>query len=71
MAQLKKMKINDMYTTNGYVRADGVMVHDMYVMQVKTPEESKAPWDYYKLVKKMGGEEAFGPVSTTCPMLKK
>ena len=71
MAQLKTMKINDMYTTNGYVRADGVMVHDMYVMQVKTPEESKAPWDYYKLVKKMGGEEAFGPVSTTCPMLKK
>ena len=71
MAQLKKMKINDMYTTNGYVRADGVMVHDMFVMQVKTPEESKAPWDYYKLVKKMGGEEAFGPVSTTCPMLKK
>ena len=47
------------------------MVHDMYVMQVKTPEESKAPWDYYKQVKKMGGEEAFGPVSTTCPMLKK
>ena len=71
MAQLKTMKINDMYTANGYVRADGVMVHDMYVMQVKTPEESKAPWDYYKLVKKMGGEEAFGPVSTTCPMLKK
>jgi branched-chain amino acid transport system substrate-binding protein len=71
MAQVKKMKINDMYTTNGSVRADGVMVHDMYVMQVKTPAESKAPWDYYKLVKKMGGEEAFGPVSTTCPMLKK
>ena len=71
MAQIKKMKINDMYTSNGYVRADGVMVHDMYVMQVKTPAESKAPWDYYKQVKKMGGEEAFGPVSTTCPMLKK
>jgi branched-chain amino acid transport system substrate-binding protein len=71
MAQVKKMKINDMYTNNGSVRADGVMVHDMYVMQVKTPAESKAPWDYYKQVKKMGGEEAFGPVSTTCPMLKK
>jgi branched-chain amino acid transport system substrate-binding protein len=71
MAQLKKMKINDMYTTNGSIRADGVMVHDMFVMQVKTPAESKAPWDYYKLVKKMGGEEAFGPVSTSCPMLKK
>ena len=65
------MTIKDMYTDNGSIRADGVMVHDMYVMQVKTPEESKAPWDYYKQVKKMSGEEAFGPVSTTCPMLKK
>jgi branched-chain amino acid transport system substrate-binding protein len=72
MEQLKKAKINDMFTTNGYIRADGVMVHDMYVMQVKTPEESKYPWDYYKVVKKMSGEEAFGPLSdSTCPLLKK
>ena len=72
MAQLKKMKINDMFAKDGYIRADGVMVHDMYVMQVKTPAESKYPWDYYKLIKKMGGEEAFGPLSdTTCPLLKK
>jgi branched-chain amino acid transport system substrate-binding protein len=71
MAALKKEKINDMFATNGYVRADGVMVHDMYVMQVKTPAESKYPWDYYKLVKKMSGEEAFGPLSdTTCPFVK-
>ncbi|OYY51149.1 MAG: ABC transporter permease [Polaromonas sp. 39-63-203] len=72
MAQLRKMKINDMFTDNGYIRADGVMVHDMYVMQVKTPAESKYPWDYYKVVKKMSGEEAFGPLSSsTCPLLKK
>jgi branched-chain amino acid transport system substrate-binding protein len=71
MAALKKEKINDMFATGGYVRADGVMVHDMYVMQVKTPAESKYPWDYYKLVKKMGGEEAFGPLSdSTCPLVK-
>ncbi len=72
MEQLKKAKINDMFTTNGYIRADGVMVHDMYVMQVKTPDESKYPWDYYKVVKKMSGEEAFGPLSdSTCPLVKK
>jgi branched-chain amino acid transport system substrate-binding protein len=71
MEQLKKMKINDMFTDNGYIRADGVMVHDMYVMQVKTPAESKYPWDYYKVIKKMNGEEAFGPLSTTCPLTKR
>jgi branched-chain amino acid transport system substrate-binding protein len=72
MAQLRKMKINDMFTDNGYIRADGVMVHDMYVMQVKTPTESKYPWDYYKVVKKMPGEEAFGPLAnSTCPLVKK
>src|SRR3984893_9957486 len=52
MAELKRMKINDMFTSGGYIRADGVMVHDMYVMQVKSPQESKDPRDYYK-----GGEE--------------
>jgi branched-chain amino acid transport system substrate-binding protein len=68
MAELKRMKINDMFTEGGYIRADGAMIHDMYVMQVKTPQESKYPWDYYKVVKKMGGEEAFGPITGLCPL---
>ena len=68
MAQLKKDKINDMFTRGGYIRADGAMIHDMYVMQVKTPQESKYSWDYYKLVRKMGGEEAFGPITGLCPL---
>ena len=55
MAELKKTKINDMFAKGGYIRADGVMIHDMYVMQVKTPQESKYPWDYYKVVKIMQG----------------
>src|SRR5664279_6537477 len=63
MAELKKTKINDMFAKGGYVRADGVMVHDMYVMQVKSPQESKYPWDYYKVLKQMSGEEAFGPIT--------
>jgi branched-chain amino acid transport system substrate-binding protein len=68
MAELKNMKINDMFTKDGYIRADGLMVHDMYVMQVKSPQESKYPWDYYKVIKVMKGEEAFGPITGLCPL---
>jgi branched-chain amino acid transport system substrate-binding protein len=71
MAELKKMKINDMFVKGGYIRADGVMIHDMYVMQVKSPQESKYPWDYYRLLKQMKGEEAFGPITGMCPLAKK
>jgi branched-chain amino acid transport system substrate-binding protein len=72
MAQLKKTKINDMFAKDGSIRADGLMVHTMYVMQVKTPAESKYPWDYYKVIKTMSAEEADGPQpDQTCPMVKK
>jgi branched-chain amino acid transport system substrate-binding protein len=71
MSELKKTKINDMFTKGGYVRADGVMVHTMYVMQVKSPQESKYPWDYYKVVKLMNGEEAFGPITGACALAPK
>ncbi|HEY8050832.1 MAG TPA: ABC transporter substrate-binding protein [Ramlibacter sp.] len=71
MAQLKKQKINDMFAKNGYIRSDGVMIHTMYVMQVKTPAESKYPWDYYKQVRTMSGEEAFGPITGKCQFAKK
>ena len=71
MAQLKKIKINDMFAKDGYIRADGVMIHDMYVMQVKSPQESKYPWDYYKVVKVMKGEEAFGPITGACALAPK
>jgi len=59
MAQLKKTKINDMYAKNGYIRADGRMIHEMYLMQVKAQSESKYPWDYYKVVASVPGDEAF------------
>ncbi len=49
MAYLKKTPIHDMFTAKGEIRPDGRMVHDMYLLQVKTPAESKAPWDYYKV----------------------
>ena len=66
MAELKKTKINDMFVKGGYIRADGVMIHPMYVMQVKSPQESRYPWDYFKVVKQMSGEEAFGPMTGLC-----
>ena len=71
MAELKKTRINDMFVKGGYVRADGVMIHPMYVMQVKSPQESKYPWDYFKVVKTMNGEEAFGPITGLCPLTRK
>jgi branched-chain amino acid transport system substrate-binding protein len=71
MAELKKARINDMFTKGGYVRADGLMIHDMYVMQVKSPQESKYPWDYYKVIKVMNGEDAFGPITGRCPLALK
>ncbi|MBP0591143.1 ABC transporter substrate-binding protein [Paraburkholderia sp. LEh10] len=58
MAQLKKQKIDDFYA-KGYIRQDGSMIHDMYLMQVKTPAESKEPWDYYKITATIPGEQAF------------
>ena len=59
MAQLKKTKINDMFAKGGYVREDGRMVHDMYLMQVKTPAESTEPWDYYKVAETFKGDTAW------------
>jgi branched-chain amino acid transport system substrate-binding protein len=72
MDELRKTKINDMFTEDGMIRADGLMEHSMYVMQVKRPSESKYPWDYYRIVHKMSGEQAFGKLAdSTCPLVKK
>ncbi len=58
MAHMKSTKINDFYAS-GSIRADGRFVHDMYLMQVKSPAESKKPWDYYKMVSKLSGDKVF------------
>jgi len=72
MTQMKTLKINDFFAKNGYIRADGRMVHDMYLVQVKTPAESKTPWDYYHVRATIPGEEAFQPLSQSrCPLIKK
>ncbi|MGC1564250.1 MAG: ABC transporter substrate-binding protein [Bradyrhizobium sp.] len=70
MAQLRKTRIDDMFTSKGIIRPDGLMEHDMYIMQVKKPDESKYPWDYYRLVQTMPGDEAFGTLAdSACPLV--
>ncbi|NCW76498.1 MAG: ABC transporter substrate-binding protein [Oxalobacteraceae bacterium] len=59
MAKMKSTKVNDFFAKNGVVRPDGRMVHDMFLMQVKSPAESKGEWDYYKQVAVIPGEQAF------------
>ncbi|WP_016832719.1 ABC transporter substrate-binding protein [Herbaspirillum lusitanum] len=71
MAKMKATPINDMFAKNGKIRADGRMVHDMYVYQVKKPSESKYPWDYYKYIATIPADQAYRPLSEGgCPLVK-
>ena len=71
MTVLKGMKIDDFYN-KGQIRADGRMIHDMYLFQVKSSKDSITPWDYYKTVAKVPGEQAFTtPAESKCALLKK
>lgn len=72
MAKLKSTNISDFFAVNGKIRADGRMVHDMYLMEVKKPSESKADWDILRIVKTVPGDKAFMPLSeSTCSQVKK
>ena len=72
MDALHGMKINDAFTQNGVIRPDGLLLHDMYIFEVKKPSESKGDWDYYKLLKTLSGEEAYGKLAdSACPLVKK
>ncbi len=69
--KMREMPVHDMFAESGKIRADGRMVHDMYVMQVKSPKESKYPWDYYKILKTIPREEAFRPLAESeCALIK-
>jgi branched-chain amino acid transport system substrate-binding protein len=71
MEQMRKMPINDFFAKNGKIRIDGRMVHDMYLFEVKKPEESKGEWDLYKLIATVPGDEAFRPLDKGgCPLVK-
>ena len=68
--QMIDTPINDMFATNGRIREDGRMVHDMYLAQVKTPAESKNEWDLYKIIRTIPADEAFRPLSESqCPLV--
>lgn len=71
-AQMRKDKINDFFTKDAYIRADGRIIRDLYLFSVKKPEDSKRPWDYYDLIAKVSGEEAFRPLAESeCELVKK
>jgi branched-chain amino acid transport system substrate-binding protein len=71
IAKLKSMPLDDPLFGKGYVRKDGRKIHQMYLFEVKKPEESKGPWDYYKLIRTIPGEEAFRPMDKgDCPLVK-
>ena len=63
MAAMRAAPIDDFFAHDGHIRADGLMVHDMHLFQVKTPAQSRGPWDYLRLVATMPGAQAFGPLS--------
>jgi branched-chain amino acid transport system substrate-binding protein len=72
MAQMRKTKVNDFFAKGGTIRPDGLMIHDMYLYEVKPQSDSKYPWDYYKLVATVPGDQAFMPESkSVCPLVKK
>ncbi len=71
MKAMRSTPIKDFFTSNGRIREDGLMVHDMHLFQVKSPAESTEPWDYYKVLATVAGDEAFPPLSQSkCPLVK-
>jgi branched-chain amino acid transport system substrate-binding protein len=70
MVKMREIPVNDFFAHNGHLRQDGRLVHDMYFAQVKTPAESTGPWDYYKILATIPGDQAFRPMSEGgCPLV--
>ncbi len=69
-AKMREMPVEDFFARNGRLREDGLMVHDLMLVQVKKPDESKYPWDYYQILTHIPGEQAFGPPNSACPLVK-
>ncbi|MFL5273068.1 MAG: ABC transporter substrate-binding protein [Anaeromyxobacteraceae bacterium] len=71
MAKMRETPVNDFFAKNGRIGPDGLHRHEMYLVQVKSPEESKGPWDYYKILKTIPAEQAFPSVEAQkCPVAK-
>ncbi|MEI9924573.1 MAG: ABC transporter substrate-binding protein [Bradyrhizobium sp.] len=70
-AKMREKPVEDFFSRNGKLREDNLMVHDLVLVQVKSPEESKYPWDYYKVLTTISGDDAFGPPDPACSLVKK
>jgi len=68
--QMRARLVEDFFSRNGRLRSDGLMVHDLVLVQVKKPEESHYPWDYYHVLTHIPGDQAFGPPDPACPIAK-
>jgi branched-chain amino acid transport system substrate-binding protein len=72
IARMKETPVKDFFTKNGRIGPDGLHRHEMYLVRVKAPEQSKAAWDYYEIVKKIPPAEAFPSIEAqACPLVKK
>lgn len=72
MTKMRELPVQDVFYKNGTIREDGRMVHDMYLFEVKKPDESKKAWDYYKLLATISADHAFQPLpKSTCALVKK
>ena len=72
VAKMRELPINDVFYHNGSIRADGRMMHDMYLFEVKKPDDSKEPWDYYKLLATVSADKAFQPLANSqCSLVTK
>jgi branched-chain amino acid transport system substrate-binding protein len=68
--QMRADPVEDFFSRNGKLRTDGLMVHDLILVQVKRPEESRYPWDYYQVLTHIPGEQAFGPPDPACALAR-
>jgi branched-chain amino acid transport system substrate-binding protein len=72
MARMRELPVTDAYTPNGVLREDGQMLHDMYLVEVKSESESKGPWDYYKVLQTIPANSVFKTLAESdCPLLRK
>jgi branched-chain amino acid transport system substrate-binding protein len=71
MAKMRELPVNDFYASNGRIRRDGRLLHDMYLVRVKPPAASKMPWDYYEVLDTIPAEQAFQALDAGgCPLVK-
>ena len=71
-AKMREMPVDDFFAKGAKIREDGRLIHDMYLVEVKSEKESKGPWDYYKILRTIPGDQAALPLSESkCPLVKK